>query len=87
MTIEKAIEIISCKSSIPNEGESFEDIEKAYDMAVKALMKQMPRKPLDVSFEYDGDYGRCPCCGCHVSDFHDSTRCLRCGQILDWGRE
>lgn len=78
MEIEKAIEIISRKSSIPNEGESFEDIEKAYDMAVKALMKQMPRKPVNISnFLYT-----CPTCGLISSG---STYCHSCGQALDWG--
>ena len=85
MTAAKAIEIISRKSSIPNDGETFEDIEKAYDMAIEALVKQIPRKPLDVTMEYDGDYGKCPCCNRTVGDFHESKQCRNCGQMLDWG--
>lgn len=84
MTTEKAIEIISRKSSIPDNGETFEDIETAYDMAIAALLKQTPRKPLDISFEYDGDYGKCPCCGRTVGDFHEPKSCRNCGQMLDW---
>lgn len=37
MTIQKAIEIIERKSSIPEEGESFKDISEAFDIAVDAL--------------------------------------------------
>lgn len=81
MTIEKAIEIISRKSSIPNEGEIFEDIEKAYDMAVEALLKQIPKKILNISNFY-----ACPACGIVLSEsayYH--SYCHRCGQALDWG--
>ena len=89
MTIAKAIEIISRKSSIPNEGESFEEIEKAYDMAVVALMNQMRRESLDVvSFEYTGDYGKCACCDHHPcsargeSNFDLVVRCRDCKHYL-----
>jgi len=41
MKIEKAIEIINRKTSIPEQGESFEDIEEAFNMATKALEKQL----------------------------------------------
>ena len=34
MEIEKAIEIVSRKTTIPNEGESFSDIEEAYKIAI-----------------------------------------------------
>ena len=36
MDIEKAIEIISRKTTIPNEGESFSDIEEAYKIATSS---------------------------------------------------
>lgn len=39
MTVEEAIAIIRRKTSIPENGEIFEIIEKAYDMAVEALEK------------------------------------------------
>ena len=84
MKVAKAIEIISRKSSIPNDGESFEDIEKAYDMAIEALEKQVPKKPLNITAEHDGDYGECPCCGMPVNDFSEINICGSCGQALDW---
>ncbi|MCI8409309.1 MAG: hypothetical protein HFJ09_08590 [Lachnospiraceae bacterium] len=37
MTIQKVIEIIERKSSIPEEGESFDTISEAFDIAVEAL--------------------------------------------------
>lgn len=46
MTVEEAIAIIRRKTSIPENGEIFEIIEKAYDMAVEALEKQIPKAPI-----------------------------------------
>ena len=40
MKEEKALEKIKRKSSIPEEGETFEEIEHAYDIAINALEKQ-----------------------------------------------
>ena len=37
MTYERMIEIISRKSSIPDAGESFDEINEAYDMAIDCL--------------------------------------------------
>ena len=37
MTREKAIEILKRKTTIPNDGEDFDDISDAFDMAIKAL--------------------------------------------------
>ncbi len=39
MTSERAIEILERKTSIPDEGETFEEIEEAFDIAVSALKK------------------------------------------------
>ena len=52
--------------------------------ALAALEKQIPKKPLNKTMEYNGDYGECPCCGRCVSDFDELTRCKTCGQALDW---
>jgi len=43
MQIEKAIEIINRKTSIPEQGESFDDIVEAFDMAAEALKRQIPK--------------------------------------------
>ncbi len=56
----------------------------AFEKAIEALEKQIPKKPLNKTMEYNGDYGECPCCGRCVSDFYELTRCKTCGQALDW---
>ena len=60
----------------------------AIDMAITTLEKQIPRKPLNQSYEYDGIYGNYPCCGEIVVDYPDDFRvCSNCRQKLDWGNE
>lgn len=60
----------------------------AYDMAIKALEKQIPKKPYDVDTErktFD-----CPACLSKLyadEDVRDCTYCCVCGQALDWGEE
>ena len=56
----------------------------AFETAIAALEKQVPKKPLDKTMEYNGDYGKCPCCGRTVSDYDELKRCSDCGQALDW---
>ena len=65
---------------------------EAIDVAIKALEKQMPKKP---EYEADGyadgelvyDYAKCPICG---HDFEYGINnwgceyCSDCGQKLDW---
>nr|DAL11116.1 MAG TPA_asm: ribosome, girodazole, girolline, antibiotic complex, 50S [Caudoviricetes sp.] len=50
----------------------------AYDMAIKALEKQIPKKAGSI---YKGDY-KCPSCKTLVGS---SPYCRYCGQALDWG--
>lgn len=60
----------------------------ALNIAKKALERQIPKKPLNRSDEYDRMYGNCPCCGKMVVDYPDDFRvCSNCGQRLDWGDE
>ena len=44
MEIEKAIEIVSRKTTIPNEGESFSDIEEAYKIAIVSMQKDVYKR-------------------------------------------
>ena len=55
----------------------------AFEIAIEALEKQIPKKPLNKTMEYNGDYGECPCCGRTVSDYEEIKTC-KCGQALDW---
>lgn len=60
----------------------------AYEIAIKALEKQIPKKPYDVDTEcktFD-----CPACLSKLyadEDVRDCIYCCVCGQALDWGEE
>lgn len=68
-----------------------EDDYKANEMAIKALEKQIPKKP---TYEGDGyapagtfvwDEWLCPCCETRYEvDYDDYDYCPNCGQKLDW---
>lgn len=79
MTEQEAIEILTLddemKSKLPN-------LKEVYEVAVKALEKQLPKKP---QFYATNFY--CPCCKNLVgnSDFGwKHNYCERCGQAIDW---
>lgn len=71
-----------------------EDDYKANEMAIRALEKQIPKKP---TYEGDGyapdgtlvyDTWICPCCGKRYEiDYDDYDYCPNCGQKFDWGDE
>ena len=71
----KAIDIIEGRK--PLYGEAAEYI-------ITILGKEIPKEPLDISSEYDGDYGYCPFCGGIINDYDNNYRCNRCGQLLCW---
>ncbi|HBM00396.1 MAG TPA: hypothetical protein DD393_07200 [Ruminococcaceae bacterium] len=59
-----------------------------YHAVIKALEKQIPKKPYDVDTEcktFD-----CPACLSKLyadEDVRDCTYCCVCGQALDWGEK
>ena len=55
--------------------------------AIAALEKQIAKKPLKITMEYDGDYGHCPSCNEILADYSDTRVCKSCGQKIDWGKE
>lgn len=55
--------------------------------SINALEKQIPKKPIDKTLEYDGYYGKCPDCKKVIYDYKDRNRCYNCGQALDWRDE
>ena len=77
---QEAINVLSKYAEIPKS----ETVRKAYRMAISALEKQTPKKPLNIESAYNGDYGDCPICKKSVSDFSDYRICHSCGQALDW---
>lgn len=59
----------------------------ALETGIKALEKQLPKKPIEINDAYTPKIGefrvaKCPNCGHEVSDRFDM--CLECGQKLDW---
>lgn len=76
------------------------DIREAVVCAIKALEKQLPKKPdteitnrgIDITGEYDIDsYYICPVCKCVIGDCEKEDYwykfCPDCGQALDWSDE
>ena len=54
-------------------------------MAIEALEKQIPKKPID-AITSDNEFicMICPCCQEVAVEFNDAY-CKHCGQKLDWG--
>lgn len=92
--IREAIELIKSKirilEKLENYGSAIEERKKhigLYNTAIKALEKQLAKKPIEINDAYTPKIGefrvaKCPNCGCAVSDRFDV--CLECRQKLDW---
>ena len=80
MTYEGAIKILTELKPIPIDG--FKIIAEAYDLAIEALEKQMPKKPYKDN--ENGVYEKEHCPSCHRSLFPNDHHC-ECGQAIDWG--
>lgn len=61
----------------------------AYNMAIKALEKQIPKKPIPQEAQYINCWMNytCPLCGRNFHRLGISDCCYHCGQALDWGEE
>ena len=67
---------------------------KAMEMAIKALEKQIPKKP---TYDGDGyapdgtfvwDEWLCPCCRSRYEiDYDEYDFCPNCGQAIDWSEK
>ena len=85
MTPKEAIEILQSQLHLDCKADLAIKELRARIVAIEALEKQIPKKPLNQSDEYDRTYGNCPCCGEMVVDYPDDFRvCSNCGQRLDW---
>ena len=58
---------------------------EVFRMAIKALEKQIPKKP-SMEFNYEDDDYFCPDCGFTVIEEYDDF-CGNCGQKIDWSKE
>ena len=78
MTIKEAINHLCTFSSTNGSGQTSQDQHKeAKRMAIAALEKQIPRKPIP-----DGYKDKCPVCGLVVK--FGEHYCKGCGQKLRW---
>ena len=85
MTIKEAIQRIQTHSEILIKKQPLAVYTtEALNMAVKALEKQMPKKPiLDAIFPSGIEWYFCPACN-HNGIEKTGTYCHSCGQALDW---
>ena len=73
-----------------NDCKFIEDDYKANEMAIQALEKQIPKKPIFANNMMTKDkFLMCPCCEFRFPDslVFLKTRCWNCGQKLDWSDE
>ena len=91
MKIEKAInqlhELIQDRESfMVGEYESYLDRDKqALQTAVKALEKQLPKKPIAKPYFYGKSYYCSECKHYVCADYNTKeSYCSKCGQALDW---
>lgn len=88
MTIEEAIKLLEIQKPVLGCKEYKKPLMCAYEMAIKAMEKQIPKKPL----QYEHDY-ICLCCGYVLAESVDDNCdleeemagwCPYCGQKIDW---
>ena len=81
-------EAIANLKSIQKEYEKKKFGVEALKLGIKALEKQIAKKPTDI--DEDSNTFKCPSCGHTLIALDDMTihkHCLICGQKLDWGNE
>lgn len=105
MTIEKAIEILENTTVIElghtGEDYPYQAYERAVQVAIKSLKKQISQKPIriDQNDVFDGNWKKvCPNCGRTLIErvttkeesypkIHDYNHHCICGQTIDWKNE
>lgn len=98
MDIRKAREIIKRKSTIPIDGETFDDISQSCDIAAECMEYRIkkeikPRKCNSCEQEEcvncNDNFNRCPSCNESLDDDYGSEPnfCENCGQALIWYTE
>ena len=102
MTESEAIrEVRFNMSTIGLKENSAKRVVKARDLAIKALEKQIPKKPnktIDSSWGIKKEAHTCPVCDYYLTEVHfiapqkiesnkKITYCETCGQAIDWSDE
>ena len=86
----KAIKILQRDLQIQLENKALPDGIEAIQIAIQALEKQIPKKPIFANNMMTKDkFLMCPCCEFRFPDslVFLKTRCWNCGQKLDWSDE
>lgn len=89
MTAKEALEYFKRRKE---QTELNDRVQQAEDLAIKALEKQIPKKPFDICTPVV-TWGQCPACKGKLNKlgnqpnrvFKNQTYCMDCGQRLDWG--
>ena len=79
MTYQEAIRILKTGTI------SVQEKLRARDIAISALEKQAPRKPVEVAGAMDIEYV-CTCCNAEIDELAGNF-CPGCGQAIDWSGE
>lgn len=81
MTPQEAIDFIENEVQIDVRfcgKEDIDKIEEAFELAISALEKQIPKKPIITDWVY------CPNCNWKIAMLIGKEVCPKCGQVLDW---
>ena len=98
MTASEAIKMLEIQKPAYGCKEYKKPLMYAYEMAIKALEKQIPKKPnkaIDSSWGIQKEAHTCPVCDYYLTEVHfiepqkiesnkKITYCETCGQAIDW---
>ena len=97
MTIEEAIKLLEIQKPVLGCKEYKKPLMYAYEMAIAALEKQIPKKPYIQQIEvdyYEHDCYECPNCDSFLGyvseckeEHYQNNYCPECGQAIDWSGE
>lgn len=99
MTSDEAIKqlaslIINSQLFHQDEGDIWEKDIEALKIAIKAVEKQIPKKPITTADGCNNDCLECPNCDSFIGyktdcedEHYQVNYCPNCGQMLDWGEE
>ena len=101
MTASEAIKMLEIQKPAYGCKEYQKPLMYAYEMAIKALEKQIPKKPnkaIDSSWGIQKEAHTCPVCDYYLTEVHfiepqkiesnkKITYCETCGQAIDWSDE
>lgn len=91
MTNKQAIAILKedLHEVLPNACVTARKHNEATDMAIKALEKQVPKKPKYIDDTGINIVAQCVCGSYSIVDFYSCRNpfCSKCGQRIDWSKE